>query len=338
LPFVVGRAVNVDCAVPDPAISGQHFRLQLERNTVVVVDLNSRNHLFVNDDEVELSPIYDRDVIRAGNTLFRVEFSHEPADTHESAVPDAPPVAGSPAVERPDRTVAITQRLPVLTDLPVPPANWQLYHLAEDPHGERNTLMKAFGDLSKCDRTPLRFSDGEDFFISNPQRVLFGVVDAAQSLEFAFAAKRSGCDPVSLFLGERAWELVEVAPYFVRVPFGLPLLLEWCETLGGHVGVLIDSEASPEEVFVHLRGIFIVQDESGQEYFFRYYDPRVLNVYLPTCTPDELREFFGPIAAWICENASGDGFVAYTIDEDGGLATKELGTIQIDETSTVVIS
>ena len=118
------------------------------------------------------------------------------------------------------------------------------------------------------------------------------MIDAAQKVEFAFAAKDHGCHPVSLFLGERAWELVEVAPYLSRVPIGSPFLSEWNAGLGDHVGVLIDSAAPPQDVFVHLRVVFVVQDESGQEFFFRYYDPRVLNTYLPTCTPGELREFF----------------------------------------------
>ncbi len=30
---------------------------------------------------------------------------------------------------------------------------------------------------------------------------------------------------------------------------------------------------------------------------FRYYDPRVLRVYLPTCSPAEFARFFGPISA-----------------------------------------
>jgi hypothetical protein len=31
--------------------------------------------------------------------------------------------------------------------------------------------------------------------------------------------------------------------------------------------------------------------------YFRYYDPRVLGVFLPTCTLDELRAFMGPLQA-----------------------------------------
>ena len=35
----------------------------------------------------------------------------------------------------------------------------------------------------------------------------------------------------------------------------------------------------------HLKGFLRVRGESGQKMMFRYYDPRVLRVYLPTCNP-----------------------------------------------------
>ena len=34
---------------------------------------------------------------------------------------------------------------------------------------------------------------------------------------------------------------------------------------------------------------------------FRYYDPRVLRVYLPTCNFDELQTVFGPVMHFIQE-------------------------------------
>ena len=32
------------------------------------------------------------------------------------------------------------------------------------------------------------------------------------------------------------------------------------------------------------------------------HDPRVLRVFLPTCTPDELSDFFGPIGSFLVES------------------------------------
>jgi hypothetical protein len=34
---------------------------------------------------------------------------------------------------------------------------------------------------------------------------------------------------------------------------------------------------------------------------FRYYDPRVLRTYLPTCSQQDLGEFFGPVLNYVVE-------------------------------------
>jgi hypothetical protein len=73
-------------------------------------------------------------------------------------------------------------------------------------------------------------------------------------------------------------------------------------------------------LYKHLRKFLIVQSEEGKEMYFRYYDPRVLRVFLPTCEPAQLKEFFGPIEAFLAENEQGllveyalvDGKLTYT--------------------------
>ena len=55
----------------------------------------------------------------------------------------------------------------------------------------------------------------------------------------------------------------------------------------------------------HLRKFLKVRDEQGRRLLFRYYDPRVLRAYLPTCTPDELAQVFGPIHSFVMEDGEG---------------------------------
>lgn len=52
----------------------------------------------------------------------------------------------------------------------------------------------------------------------------------------------------------------------------------------------------------HFRRFLRVTDEQGQPLMFRYYDPRVLRVYLPTCTAEELALVFGPVSAYLIED------------------------------------
>jgi hypothetical protein len=49
-----------------------------------------------------------------------------------------------------------------------------------------------------------------------------------------------------------------------------------------------------------LRTLLRVRDEAGRTLLFRFYDPRVLRAYLPTCTATEWQSVFGPVHQLIC--------------------------------------
>jgi hypothetical protein len=128
------------------------------------------------------------------------------------------------------------------------------------------------------------------------------IVDAAQDYSPVVLLRDPlGKSPQSLFEGEAAAALAEVAPYVCPVELSGEFLDIWGERWGGNHGVLLASTADLQSLQKHLRSIFVVEDETGQEFFFRYYDPRVLRAYLPTCTAEEVREFFGPITSWCIE-------------------------------------
>ncbi len=57
----------------------------------------------------------------------------------------------------------------------------------------------------------------------------------------------------------------------------------------------------------HLRRFLLVEDdETGERFFFRFYDPRTLRVFLPTCTPRQREDFFGEVACWFAEGERGE--------------------------------
>jgi hypothetical protein len=62
----------------------------------------------------------------------------------------------------------------------------------------------------------------------------------------------------------------------------------------------------------HLRKFLIVNDWTGRRLLFRYYDPRVLRIYLPTCTADELSTVYGPITQFWTENVSSDYLLSFS--------------------------
>ena len=60
-------------------------------------------------------------------------------------------------------------------------------------------------------------------------------------------------------------------------------------------GVFVMSKADPEALRVHFRRFLVVQLPDGEHWYFRFYDPRLLPVYIAKCNAWELEQFFGPV-------------------------------------------
>lgn len=106
----------------------------------------------------------------------------------------------------------------------------------------------------------------------------------------------------SLFRGAKALELAWFAPYLVQLTREDPFTQWFLEKgWGKSLGIFIKTPLGFKELKRHLQTILTVYDESGQSLIFRYYDPRVLRVYLPTCTSQELETMFGQVSYFIME-------------------------------------
>jgi len=73
------------------------------------------------------------------------------------------------------------------------------------------------------------------------------------------------------------------------------------EAWGQRWGLFLRCDASMDKLRRHLRRFLLVKDPGGRRLVFRYYDPRVLRVYLPTCFAGELQEVFGPVESFWTE-------------------------------------
>lgn len=127
---------------------------------------------------------------------------------------------------------------------------------------------------------------------------LYAILDAARTpriLELlAGATERFE----SLYNGESAAHLAACAPYLVALPEKSRLLGRLAREGWGHNwGVFFSSRAPFEELRNHFRRYLIVRDEGGQEFYFRFYDPRVLRAFFAVASDGERAEFCGPVAA-----------------------------------------
>lgn len=81
---------------------------------------------------------------------------------------------------------------------------------------------------------------------------------------------------------------------------------------GASWGVFLRSDAGLRQLKRHFAGLLRVRDERHRRLFFRFYDPRVLRTYLPTCRADELRRVFGPTREFLMEGAVPDELLRFT--------------------------
>jgi hypothetical protein len=136
---------------------------------------------------------------------------------------------------------------------------------------------------------------------------VYAVLDGARDERIYRAVYDSRLEHECLFAGDLSYELSEVAPYLVRLEADAPFtrwLLE--QGWGRSFGIFAWARADMETLRRHFRRLLQVKDERGRRLYFRYYDPRVLRSYLPSCTALELREVVGPLRRLFAESREGD--------------------------------
>lgn len=107
----------------------------------------------------------------------------------------------------------------------------------------------------------------------------------------------------SLFKGTKDEALISVSPWLFLIDDKLNENLSHEMEVSVKCSLLFESWGDIHMVSTHFRK-FIYQTINGREYFFRFYDPRVLEKFLPTCDKDQIREFFGPVQHFIVEGKS----------------------------------
>ena len=136
------------------------------------------------------------------------------------------------------------------------------------------------------------------------RRDIWMIVDAARDRRiFGMLLDGFYSDHTCLFSGPLTPALEVAAPYLVRLEFKNAKTQRFmAHAWGNSWGVFLRSDMARDDLRRHLRELLLVHDSHGDRLFFRYYDPRVLRVYLPTCTRDELRTVFGGIECFWMED------------------------------------
>ncbi len=146
------------------------------------------------------------------------------------------------------------------------------------------------------------------------------ILDTARDPRIYGAVDGSFLEKCCLYSGDLPWQLQMTAPYLVQLRSDDRLTRYIGENGRGNAwGIFARSEAGIKTLRRHFRGFLRVRDRQGRRLLFRYYDPRVMRIYLPTCTKDELETVFGPVSEYLIENEDG-ALVRYRL-EGGRLIT-----------------
>lgn len=306
-PLRIGRNPKADQSFSeDKLMSSLHFAIDYGEKGCRILDLQSSNGTFLNGARVKEALLANGDEIRAGNTVFVIRML--PGEALPAQPPTlqfwpepkpepAPPLTPQHAPQQRPASPAASSTPPTPSplrpgDLPSFPARPPKFDLP--PVAPQQASPKV---PPPAPRQP-RLQD----LLAKDFQPLYALLDAAREPSVLKVILESKEEHQSLYEGPQGAQLAHFAPYLIRVPQESALLdtlvqQAWSKSWG----VFVTCDMPLKELRTHFRHFLTVKLPDGSQVYFRYYDPRVLRLFLPTCFPEETTQFFGPVKHFLME-------------------------------------
>jgi hypothetical protein len=262
-----GRTDLADVAIPhDEMMSSVHFELSWDGKRCWLCDRNSIGGTMLGGMPVVRAEVPHGGWVRAGRTDFMVYVEGgssrlaDGGDTGDEGEEDAEEADGAEE------------------------GAGGLNGLTEEARARRNAAEKALIELrAEAEKDPL-----------------YAIVDAARDDRILQILRESVEKHQSLYEGTDGEALDHVAPYLAGPMRADSALLDRLvlEGWGQRWGIYVTSRAPFKEVRRHFRRFLMVElEEARSAVYFRFYDPRVLSVFLSTITPSQHASFLPPFGA-----------------------------------------
>ncbi|MFB0553032.1 MAG: DUF4123 domain-containing protein [Phycisphaerae bacterium] len=146
---------------------------------------------------------------------------------------------------------------------------------------------------------------------------VYMVLDGASVPELPQLLWEHEPENICLYRGELEPDMAAVAPYLVKLEYDHPFTKLVCKQgWGNHWGIfaITPAEINIRDMRKHFRRFLMVYSPEDKLIYFRYYDPRVLRVYLPTCNSEEIKIVFGPVGSYITEDEDSSELLRFSLD------------------------
>ncbi|MCH9679875.1 MAG: DUF4123 domain-containing protein [Deltaproteobacteria bacterium] len=151
---------------------------------------------------------------------------------------------------------------------------------------------------------------------------VYALVDGAADPRVFALLQAEGNEHRCLYGTDLPRVLATVAPHLVALGSHYPFAGHFARYgRNNNWGVMLRSSKSLDDIAEHFASMIRARLPEGRDVLFRFYDPRVLRAYLPTCTADELGQVFGPVESFLIEQ--GDGTWRVYRRDSGELVTRE---------------
>jgi hypothetical protein len=153
-------------------------------------------------------------------------------------------------------------------------------------------------------------------YLRSADAPLFALLDAGRDPEVLTFIYGHDLQARSLYQGASEATLGPSGPFLVALdPRGAPLAALLRRAWGKSWGLYLTSNADFDALRRHFRSLLMVRRQRDQaELYFRFYDPRVLSAFVPTCDRAQLDLVFGPVASYLMESRDRSEVLRFRVD------------------------
>lgn len=156
----------------------------------------------------------------------------------------------------------------------------------------------------------------QETLFTHDDSFIYAIVDGASCVDLRFKIYEWRPQSSCLWSGQLAPDVEEVAPYMILLEKDSDFTT-WLIKHGwqNHWNIFVKSALEPKAFRKQIRKLQLVRSPEGKTLFFRFYDPRVMENFLPTVDEAQHSELYENIQAFYFPLLNSNELVKATLDK-----------------------